>query len=240
MATTREPSGGALEVLRTQSLSHAIRKEIEQMILSGELEAGEKLNENQLARRLSVSRGPVREALRSLEHSGLVSVVVNRGVFVRKLSREEALDVYDIRASLAGLAARLLAGRITEAQLKGLTDLVEQMERARDFDHYYPLNLEFHARIMAHCGNPRLEALYQGCVKELHLFRRKSLVQGGGLRVSNEEHREVLAALQAGDPDAAGTAMERHIQAGKERFLKALGADDEPTATEGSHADQER
>lgn len=216
----------ALEVLRTQSLTQVIRRELERMILSGELKGGEKLNENELVRRLAVSRGPIREAFRSLEEAGLVTVVVNRGVFVRKPSLKEALDVYDIRASLAGLACRTLAGRITDAQVEVLTDLVARMEKgktSRDIDAYYPLNLEFHARIMEFCGNERLAAMYQACVKELHLFRRQSLVMGGGLEVSNQEHRRVLQALKARDANRAGRLMEKHILAGKQRFVKASG-----------------
>ena len=239
MDDPRVTTNQALEVLRTQSLAQAIRQEIERMILGGELKAGDKVNESRLAKRLSVSRGPIREALRSLEHSGLAEVVVNRGVFVRELSRQEALDVYDIRASLAGLAARTLAERITSEQVAVLTALVERMEQVCDFDAYYPLNLEFHARIMAFSGNARLAALYQGCVNELHLFRRQSLVQGGGLQVSNREHRGVLEALRTGDAERAARLMERHIRAGKQRFLNALGAAEAAEREEG-HEDQER
>lgn len=240
MSEQEVTSTQALEVLRTLSLSQAVRREIEQMILSGELQAGEQVNESRLAKRLGVSRGPIREALRSLEHSGLVTTVVNRGTFVRQLSRKEALDVYDIRANLGGLAAGTLAEKISDEQLAALEQLVEKMEQADGFDAYYPLNLEFHARIMEFCDNERLAALYQACVNELHLFRRKSLVQGGGLTVSNREHRKILAALRARDPKRASHWMEEHIRAGKRRFLKALAGEQTTAAGSDSHEDQER
>ena len=79
------------------------------MILSGELRAGERMNELALATRLGVSRGPVREAARTLERDGLVTSIVNQGVFVRQISIEEAAELYDLRAVIVGYACGRLA-----------------------------------------------------------------------------------------------------------------------------------
>lgn len=211
-----------LEILRTQSLTSVIREQVKGMILSGELKAGEKLNENELAKRLAVSRGPVREALRGLEQTGLVTGVVNRGVFVRSLSRKEMIELHDIRSALARQACISLARHITSEQIAFLSRLVERMGHETDVEAYYPLNLEFHARIMDFCGNTRLAELYLACVDELHLYRRLGLVHGGGLKASNREHRKLLDALVAGDPGLAGRMIEKHFQEGKKRILKAM------------------
>src|SRR3546814_14088231 len=89
-----------LTVVKTVSLTNALEKQIERLIVEGELAPGERLNEIQLAARFGTSRGPLREATRSLEAKGCVAVIRNRGVFVRQLSVEAALEVYDVRAEL--------------------------------------------------------------------------------------------------------------------------------------------
>ncbi|MDO8277497.1 MAG: GntR family transcriptional regulator, partial [Burkholderiaceae bacterium] len=89
-----------LHVLQSTSVPKAVQKEIEKMILSGAFEAGQKLGEVDLAGRLGVSRGPVREAFRGLEEAGLIRVSKNRGVFVREISPVEAAELYEVRAGL--------------------------------------------------------------------------------------------------------------------------------------------
>ncbi len=214
----------ALRLLRSESLSSVVQDEIEQRVLSGALEPGSRVNENGLAAELGVSRGPIREACRGLVEMGLLFVIVNRGFFVREVTRKEAVDVYDVRASLMRLAGETLASRITETQLAVLDALIADMDRAEaagEFETFYDLNREFHDRIVDFAENDRLRALCDGLVKELHLYRRRSLLQGGGLNVSNDEHKDILKAFRSRDPARAGAAMERHIQAGKARFLAA-------------------
>ncbi len=235
MSRPEDNVAATLALLRSHSLTSVVQKEIERMIVSGELRAGERINENLLASRLSVSRGPIREACRGLEQAGLVTAIVNRGVFVRQVSLKEALDVYDIRASLFALAGKTLAPRITGSQVGVLSALVDRMESlagSDDVDAYYPLNIEFHARIVEFCGNEQLAALYDGLVKQLHLFRRRGLVTS--LKTSSREHREILRALSAGDPERAGRVMEQHVLAGKGRLLAILGETDPRTANSGS------
>jgi len=216
----------ALKIRRTESLASLVRKELERMIVTGELKAGDRLNENALAERLGVSRGPIREACRGLEQSGLVEVQVNRGTFVRQIGLQQALDIYDLRGALFGFAGRTLAARITPAQLARLADLVQAMDAAvEDIDAYYPLNVEYHATLVEFCGNAHLTATYRNLAKELHLFRRRGLVSEGVMQISNSEHRAILAALAARDPARASALMEAHILAGKARLLKTLETD---------------
>ncbi|MBC7800544.1 MAG: FCD domain-containing protein [Gemmatimonadaceae bacterium] len=210
---------------RTASLATVLEREIERMIVGADLAPGERINENQLADRFGTSRGPIREAVRALEGSGLVTSVRNRGFFVRRLSVTEVREVYDVRAALFGLAGRLLAERVTDAQLAQLHAFVATMEdasAARDFDAYYPVNLAFHEYIMDASGNATLAAQYRNFVKKLLLFRVRSLVQGGGLAVSNREHREMLSAIAARDPSWSHEAHWRHVAAAKDRLLAVV------------------
>ena len=213
-----------LKILRTVSLTSALEREIESLIMSGELPPGDRLNEIQLSRRFGTSRGPIREATRSLEGRGLVEGVPNRGVFIRRLTLEEAIEIYDLRSALFGLAGRLLAAQMDDAILDRLNAQLERMDEAaerRDFDTYYPLNLAFHRDIVERAGNLTLAAEYGAMVKKLHLFRARSLVQGGGLAVSNREHREIVDALASGDTERAHGACWRHVERAKHRMLAA-------------------
>src|SRR5207342_486750 len=121
-----EPSahGAAIELLQSHSLTTLVQQELERQIVDGQLAAGTKLNEADIAAELRVSRGPVREAFRALDQSGLVRTEKNRGVFVRQVSLEEAYEIYEVRAALDGLIGRLAAKRIQPAQLQRLREIV--------------------------------------------------------------------------------------------------------------------
>jgi DNA-binding GntR family transcriptional regulator len=209
--------------IKSRSLALLIEAEVERLIMAGEIAAGDRINENQLALRLGVSRGPIREALRSLEAGGLVELKPNRGVFVRSISLSEACDIYAVRAALFGLAGRLCAQRLSLDDVSALKRLIGDMEsaaRQRDFDAYYPLNLALHEFIIDHSGNPVLASHYRDLVKLLHLFRTRSLVQGGGLAISNSEHREMVEAIEAKDPERAHVAHFNHVMRARERLTQ--------------------
>lgn len=209
--------------LRSHSLTAVVQHEIERMILSGELPAGTRLKESVLAKKLSVSRGPVREACRALAELGFVELIPNRGVFIRRIDRREAEQLYDVRAGLTGLAARLLAKTVSDTQLATLDALLDRMDVAGlSLDDYYPLNLQFHDGMVEFTGNERLIAAYRQLVKELHLFRARGLVQGGGLAVSNAEHRDMVEAIRARDSVRAFEIAYSHVENGKARMLAAL------------------
>ncbi|ESR26114.1 FCD domain-containing protein [Lutibaculum baratangense] len=226
-----------LATLRSSSLTSVVEKEIERLILSGALPPGERLNEFQLAARFGTSRGPLREAMRSLHAKGYVEVVRNKGVFVRKIPIEEALEIYDLRSALFGLAGRLLADRLTDEmliRLKEYLDLMDEIAAAGDFERYYPTNLEFHAYLVESAGNRTLVKEYRSFVHRLHLCRQRTLVQAKGLYVSNHEHREMIDALASGNENRAHEAFFRHVQRAKQRFLSTF---DETAKAQATKAD---
>ena len=228
-----------IALLRSVSLSRLVEQEIERAILEGELAPGDRVNEAAVAERLKVSRGPVREALRGLEGSGLVRSVVNRGVFVREVSLEEALEAYEVRSALLRLVGRKLASAPDPAllgELEALCDRMTAAVEAGDLDAYYPLNVAFHRRLVEAAGNRYLVAIYAGLSKELHLFRRRSLVQPGGMEASYAEHRDILSAIRAGDQEAAGALLERHVTSGMGRLLAVVRpkADAPPVAADAA------
>jgi DNA-binding GntR family transcriptional regulator len=208
---------------RAESLSSLVAEELERMIIRGELQAGDRINESALAEVLSISRGPIREACRSLEKSNLVRVVTNRGVFVREMSVAQAAEIYDVRAHLFGLAGRLAAKRISLREIADLRAKVAEMQEAKDIDTYYPLNVDFHAHLVELSGNKRVAELYNALSKELHLFRRRGLVEHDSVAVSNQEHVRIVEALREHSSELAERTMTDHILAGKMRLLERVG-----------------
>jgi DNA-binding GntR family transcriptional regulator len=212
---------------RTETFVPAVQRELERMIAAGELGGGDRINESALAMKLGISRGPVREACRALERIGLLRSELNRGFFVREISMKEALDIYDLRASLFALVGRLATAQVTSAQLAELEDLVNRMDEAVERDDlgtFYPLNVEFHTRLVASADNHKLMQMWPTLEAELHLFRRRGLVLPGSLRQSNYQHRAMVAAMRAGDADGASRLMEQHILDGKARLLRSAAS----------------
>jgi DNA-binding GntR family transcriptional regulator len=215
----------AIAARRSHSLTAIVQKELERLIVSGELKAGERLNEQALATRLGLSRGPVREAARALERAGLLTAIMNQGVFVRQLSREEASEIYDVRGVVFGFACARLAGCITEEQTAALRDFVTRMEsavEAADNTLYYELNLGFHDAIMAFAGHRRAQQTYESLIKETHLIRQSSLDAPERMRESNAEHAALVAAIAAGDAQKARQLAEAHTLGGRRRWFDTM------------------
>jgi len=192
--------------LRKRSLVGEVRDELERMILEGELQAGERLNEINLADRLGVSRGPVREAARSLEREGLITAVTNQGVYVRKLSMEDALELYDLRAMIAGYLCGRVAKRCgaqEKAKLRGYVSRMGDAARAGDEEKYFELNLAFHEELAAISGAERAAELYNSLGKEVQLMRLRVMSGATALDLSKAEHDSIVAAFECGDVDVA-------------------------------------
>ena len=225
LAAARPAPHATIALLQTHSLTSVVQVELERLILSGELAPGAKLTEMTLATRLGVSRGPLREAFRMLEEAGLVRMEKNRGVFVRDIPIDEAIEIFDLRAAMDELVGRQLATSITAPQLKEIRTMVDTMERAvkaEDARGYHLLNLQFHDRLVAMAGNRKLCDIYRKLIKELSLFRRLNLegVDGGWLMpLSAGEHRGIVKAIASGNPEAAGRAMFTHAMESKERTV---------------------
>jgi phosphonate utilization transcriptional regulator len=212
-----------IALLQSSSLANVVQQEIERSILQGEYAPGSKLIEATLAQKMGVSRGPVREAFRMLEEAGLVRNEKNRGVFVRDIPIDEAVEIFDLRAAMDELVGRKLAKEITPAQLKELKGLVDAMEKAvkaEDAYNYHLLNLKFHDRLVEMAGNSKLTAIYRKLIKELSLFRRLNLADGWLLPISANEHRQIIKAIASGDPETAGRAMFDHVMDSKERTIE--------------------
>ena len=204
-----------LELVRQQSLTSLVQREIERRIVAGELTPGSKLNEADLATAMGISRGPVREAFRALEQAGLVHTEKNRGVFVRQVSLEEANEIYEVRAALEGQIGRLAAQRAKPAHLERMRAIVKRMHaagRKRDPDAYFPLNIEFHEVLAEAAANRALAMHYRRVVNELNLYRREAIQRNVEvIPHSTREHEAVVEAVAKGDATLAERLLYDHV-----------------------------
>jgi DNA-binding GntR family transcriptional regulator len=229
-ATSKRPADAstAIEVLREHSLATLAQQELERRIISGEIPAGSKLNEVEMAGALGISRGPVREAFSALAQAGLVRVEKNRGVFVRQVSLEEANEFYEVRAALEGLIGKLAARRISIdeiEQLRGVVRRMHQVQKSRRVDEYFALNVEFHDVLARAARNNALLAHYRGVVNQLDLYRRATISHGvENIPLSTVEHEAIVDAVAARDEARAESLLTSHVLVSRSRLHAALGS----------------
>jgi len=229
IATSKRPTDAsmAIEMLREHSLATLAQQELERRIISGEIAAGTKLNEVEVAAALGVSRGPVREAFSALSQAGLVRVEKNRGVFVRQVSLEEANEFYEVRAALEGLIGKLAARRISIDEIEQLRAVVKRMhqtQKSRRADEYFVLNVEFHDVLARAARNNALLAHYRGVVNQLDLYRRATITHGvENIPLSTQEHEAIVEAVAARDEQRAEALLTEHVLVSRARLHAALG-----------------
>jgi DNA-binding GntR family transcriptional regulator len=198
------PGGGLGYVSKTDMVAALIRE----LIITGELAAGEQLRQRDLAQRFQVSQTPVREALRRLESEGLVIGDTHRGFTVVEPEAGRIEENFQIRAALESLGASLAAPKIDAAGIARLKDLNEQMRGCGNDDpRYADLNREFHFTLYEYARSPLLLSLMRLLWASLH----------GGPKVarthaeSARQHDAILEALHAGDGAAAAAGTYQHI-----------------------------
>jgi GntR family transcriptional regulator, rspAB operon transcriptional repressor len=217
--------------LAKTSLADAAYERLLEAILSGRLRGGTELSEVALAAELAVSRTPVHEALRRLSADGLVHLATSGPARVAEFTRQEIVEIYEMRICLEQAAARQAATRLTDEQVSALREGADELSdpagrswtaKALAFD------VVFHDAIAEACGNQRLRREIR---KYRHLVRAFCRMSGNSenLRDAYREHLTILAALAARNADAAGRAMALHIEA---RLAAVLREIPEPTSGE--------
>jgi phosphonate utilization transcriptional regulator len=225
----------AIDTVRANSLAGLAQREIERMIVEGELPAGSRLNSAEIAEKLGVSRAPVREAIRALDEAGLVRVEKNRGIFVREVTLEEADAIYEVRAALEGLIGKLAAQRIQPGEVDRLRAIVRKMasvDLRRKPEAYYLLNVTFHEVLIGAARNRPLATHYRRVVNELDLYRRETISRvNDHISISTREHHAIVEAVAAGDAVSAERLLFDHVIRSRERLHHALRAATSGTGT---------
>lgn len=179
-------------------------------IISGDLAAGQALQQDHLAARFGVSRMPIREALSLLSARGLVDLTANRSAKVAALSRHDLIDIFDMRIAAETLAIRLALPHITNAQIGQAADIQQQIETS-DVARFGILNTRFHDALYAPCARPRLLAhiTQLGLASDRYLRTAHSVLDHAAK--SNREHHTLLAACLARDEATAVACLHAHI-----------------------------
>ncbi|KKO44217.1 GntR family transcriptional regulator [Arsukibacterium ikkense] len=198
-----------------------VLQEIQRAIVEGDIAAGSKISEPELARRFDLSRAPLREALARLERCHLIERIPNAGARVVKLSTTGLLALYQLRENLEGLACKLAAEHMTDAEITEVRQLLDQhlaSQRVREGESYYQEagDLDFHYRVILGSKNSYLINIL---CDELYYLVRMYRVQLGmnGPRVSRafDEHKAIINAIANRDGELADLLMRRHIAASR-------------------------
>ncbi|MFT4783874.1 MAG: DNA-binding GntR family transcriptional regulator [Paracoccaceae bacterium] len=198
-----------------------IAEELEELVLSGAIPDGARLDELSLAGRFGVSRTPIREALQKLVITGLAQQQPRRGVFVRQPGPVALIEMFEVMAELEAACGRFAAVRITDAALEKLREantLCLTAIDAGDADAYYRGNEQFHHLIYAQSGNAFLEHEALRLHRRLKPYRRIQLRLRGRMRQSMAEHEAVLEALSNADAERAATTLRQHVAIQGEKF----------------------
>jgi len=200
---------------RTATRATELRATLESLIVTGELAPGDRLDETEIARRFNVSRTPVREAIKALVATGLVEVRGRQGATVTQLSIAMLIEMFDLMAALEGLCTRLAARRATQGQKQALRDVHARLTaafEAADPVAFYDINLEFHDLVYAAAHTQFLAAQTVALRLRLAPYRRRVTYQPGRMRATLDEHREIIAAIEAAEPERAMRAASEHVR----------------------------
>lgn len=181
-------------------------------IINGELPGGIQLKQDEISSALNVSHIPVREALRRLEAQGLVTIHPNRGASVTKLTRDDLLDMMEVRATLSVMQLRKGAPLLTKADYELLDQIILRQREANDLFTCEDLNYQFHGMFAAHAENTFATLLMEIIHANTDRYMRSSFYSAPETReISLHQHEQILAACRAGEYEAACKLLREHI-----------------------------
>lgn len=203
-----------VESVERQPLNVRIYENLKAAIIKGDLQAGNRLTETEVAKQMKVSPTPVREAFRRLAAEGLVKIVPWKGVVIQSFSDDEVKESYQCREALEVLAVRLAAENFDEQGIEKLHGLLDQSFKAESGTEIVQLNSEIHSLIIEYARNAKLKTLLDLVSDVIFHDRNISAYNSSRREEINAEHLEILYALKEKDADKAEKAMRVHIQNG--------------------------
>ena len=206
--------GTARKLPERVALHELARDRLRSLIVRGDLAPGVALQETQLSEELGISRTPLREALKLLAAEGLLELRSNRSAQIAPLRQNEIDEIFEVISAIEGIAAQLAASRITNQELKRLTQLQERMEVHHDsgkLEEYFKINQEIHGFIVACAKNGVLQSTHDTLLARAERARFFALSSRTRWDDSVREHRQILKALKARDPEAASRALTQHV-----------------------------
>lgn len=199
---------------KAMTLAEELQEALEELIVSGELLPGTRLDEAELVERFQVSRTPLREALKSLAGTGLVDMRGHQGACVASISVPVLIEMFQMMAVSEGLCAQYAARRATAAQRARLQALHEQLETllsSGDHDAFYDVNRDFHEALYEASNTSYLATQTRKLRTRVGVYRRHVTFQPGRMAATIGEHQAILDAITRNDPEAAFTAAVDHV-----------------------------
>ncbi|WP_322786197.1 GntR family transcriptional regulator [Effusibacillus pohliae] len=199
---------------------------IKQAILNGELKAGERIVERELADKLNISRTPIREALFRLESQGFVKTLPRKGVVVSQLSPDEVVELFTIMSALGGLAVKLAAQKIDpehrfqlDLMIAEIDNVLAGQETGKDLNQFH---LEIADTIYKSAKSPKLYEMVSSLYEYIRAFAHLSHEQPGRRQQALREHRDIALAVRNGEAELAENLMKIHIENSKKAYLASL------------------
>ena len=201
--------------LSPRALYQEVAELLRQRIFNRELAPGSWIDELKLAEEYGISRTPLREALKVLATEGLVTMTVRRGAYVTEVSDSDLVDVYHLLALLESDAAEVVATKATDAQIRELQALHNELEKAvKNRERFFEINETFHMRLLEIANNRWRDQMVADLRKVMKLNRHNSLLKSGRIEESLLEHRAIMAALVARDAAETAQRMREHFKSG--------------------------
>jgi DNA-binding GntR family transcriptional regulator len=205
----------------TSGSGERVYRSLREQILTGLMAPDSRLVELHLAQHFAVSRTPVREALKRLIAEGLVVSDATRGMIVRDVDLAEVDDIYVVRESLDGLAARLASTHASPddlTRLHLLNELMRDSAETRRWDAVVQINIKFHEVLYAAANNDRLSTIGRSLQDAVGRYSPRALSDPTRVAAVVQEHEDIVRALEAHDPDASESAARRHLAAARHNF----------------------
>lgn len=210
-------------IVQEAPLRERVRARLQALIIEGVYPPGSHLVEAELARRLGVSRGPVREALNQLQSQGWIQFEPRRGAFVHKPTAEEVDEYFGVRAMLEGEAAALSASKSTSGDIAAMSEVVSRAREAikiADEEELYKASTQFHGHVYRLAGNTVLSELARELNHRIRWYFRPVMMARAP--EAWNEHEQIMESIAAGDATQSQKLMRAHSEGTRRAYLRMM------------------
>jgi DNA-binding GntR family transcriptional regulator len=211
--------------LKRENLSNQVFEQIKEMIVRGEIPAGKRMIESEIAESMGISRTPVREAVHKLEAEGLLNPLPKGGYVVRGLDISDIEETFEIRSILESFASYLAAHRHSDKEIVPLEEKMEEFQRyldKHDLKELTRVNTEFHELLYALSKSPRLVKMIHNLRDEIYFLRKIILHSVDMAHLSNKDHREIIKAIKKREAKKVERLVRDHILRGKKFVINEM------------------
>jgi DNA-binding GntR family transcriptional regulator len=194
--------------------SDQLRDMLEELIVSGQMPPGTRIDESALAQQFEVSRTPLREAIKALVATGLLELRPRQGVWVATISLPKLMEMFEIMALLEGQCAKYAARRASPEEIEQLLAIQRRLEQELangDADRFYEVNAEFHDALYNASHTEFIVEQTRLLRRRVSTYRKHVTYLPGRMAATIAEHGQIIAAIQAKDPKAAASAAADHV-----------------------------